>query len=125
MQKNALYLQLKQIATENNYTIEHIQSLTADRIKELLELGGVYDGFVANLKDALLKEWQNKYDQTFLQNLKSQLIDGSRVWLQNNFPKAEFEMGAQNGKRFVRIWLNGRPSTFVANHGGADEVNNG
>ena len=67
------------------------------------------DTFLANMKSLVINDLNEADFQTKFDRIKDQLVGGGSVWLTNNYPAVEFEKGRQDGKRFVTIWLDGKP----------------
>jgi hypothetical protein len=108
MRNNALYLQLKHAASNGNYTVEQAKSITKAQIESILGTS-IGDNFYANMKNVLVNQLSDEADDADMKDLREQLIGGSRQWLGNHFPNAEFERGQENGKKYIKIWLAGKP----------------
>ena len=104
MKNHALYILLKQIATDGNYTVEHVEGVTKAQIESLLDTSDLGDAFVANMKRSLANCLRDRDDEATMQELKGVAL----AWLDNNFPDAETERGREHGKPFIKIFLEGK-----------------
>lgn len=105
MKSHPLYKQLKQIALDNNYTIEQAQNLTFTQARTLLDGADFTYTFLQNIKRGILDALQNRDDLKNLHDLKATV----KSWLDVNFPDWEAEHGRAGGKPYVTIWLKGKP----------------
>lgn len=105
MKNNSLYKQLKTIAA--NYTVAQIELATEEQVCTLLGVpAGSFSGtFFENMKRRLIKDLQDRDDEVDLQNVKA----GASTFLDANFPNWQADRGREDGSRFVKIWLEGRP----------------
>lgn len=95
---------LKQYALDNNLTDAQIQ--TATKVQVAAVLGrAIHPGYYRNLLQHVRKRVYAHREAIILKGLKEQLIGGSRTWLLNMFPKAEFNIR----HRVVTLWLDGIP----------------
>ena len=111
MRYNPLYARLKQIALDNNYTIDEVQGLTKQQIADQVQLSidDFSDDFFANIKTVIVSDFESIRDHSMLGVVKSQL----EPWLVEEYPDAEFERGKENDKRFIKIWLDGKPEVEI------------
>ena len=108
MKSKPEYTKLKQYVLDNNWSVEQAQSFTRQQVAQLINMDfSDYSKFIA-LKKALVETLQNRDDEANLQGVKDQLVGYNRVWLTNRFPNVEFDRGFENGKKFIRIWLEGK-----------------
>lgn len=105
MKSHPLYKQLKQIALDNNYTIEQAQNLTFTQAKTLLGDADFTYTFLQNMKRGILDTLRDRDDLKNLQDLKAT----AKNWLDANFPDWKAERGRESGKPYVTIWLKGKP----------------
>ena len=101
MKNNNLYIQLKTIAA--NYTVEQVELATYSQVCNLFGVK-VSEAFFRNMKSVLIRELRSRDDEVDLQNFRS----AASTFLDANFPNWETEKGCENGKPFIKIWLNGR-----------------
>ena len=114
--ENPLYLQLKQIAADGGYTAAQVRDATKDQVAALLSQAGDAGfwsggnvGFFTALRDTLAEELQRQEDTAAMAALRDYLRTGGRVWFDDNFPDAQFDKGRCRDKRYVILWLDGRP----------------
>jgi len=107
---NVIYDKLKEIAEAGNFTDAQVEAATKQQFAAAagIDAERIPDGLFANAKDRLLRELDRAKWQTALDGLKEQLIGGSRVWLQNNFPDTEFAV--DHRRRTVTIFFEGKPA---------------
>ena len=107
MRNNSLYLQFKSAAT--GYSIAQIKAATDQQAINLI--GGLNKeqqlfvrGFFPTIKARLLIERIAVADNLAFTSLKQQV----KAQIEGAFPNVEFETGKENGKRFVKVWIDGR-----------------
>ena len=108
MQNNALYLQLKQAAINGGYTIGQAEDITKAQMESIVGTS-ISDNFYANMKAVLVGHITDEAEEIELSGLKNQLIGGNRQWLLNHFPNAEIDRGKESEKKYIKIWLDGKP----------------
>jgi len=108
MENHPIYRDFKQLALQDHYSIEYVEGLGFNEAAELLGRGDFTQTFLNNMKRGVVAVLQDRDDEADLQGLRSQLIDGNRRWLQENFPDAQFERGRQADKPYITIWLRGK-----------------
>ena len=106
MKNNPLYLQFRQAA--ESYIIDQVKAATKTQAETIVGVS-ISDEFFVNMKTLLIREKEAESFAVKFDELKAQLTGGGRVWLQTNFPDVEFEKGKIEDKRFVTIWLDGKP----------------
>ena len=108
--ENVIYEKLKEIAEAGNFTDEQIEAATKQQFATAagIDAERIPDGMFANAKSMLLRQRDMAKWQTALNGLKDQLIGGNRVWLQNNFPDAEFAV--DHRRKTVTIFFEGTPA---------------
>jgi len=111
MLNDSRYKQLEQIAKDNNYTVEQLQSLTKAQVADLLGLepdaafwSGGNEGFFINLKANLVQELEQRDDAAY----KQALIAKVDAFLKEKFPNYEIKITRYDGRK-VTIWLDGKP----------------
>lgn len=109
MQNHPLYIKLRQIALDGNYTIQQVRDATYNQVAELLGERGFGNAFLTNMKRLLITEMQGVQDEENMQQLKQT----AKSWLDANFPDWEAERGREDDKSFVTIWLNGKPALEI------------
>lgn len=109
MKNHPLYKKLKQIALNANYSIERIQNASFNQVVELLGAHHFTLAFFNNMKRELVEVLRDRDDEEALRQLRQQ----TKTWLDVNFPKWEAERGRMDNRRFIIIWLEGKPE--VAN----------
>ena len=114
MEKYLLFLKIQK-ALEKNPLIE-LRALTyMDLVSldlsddEKRNLGPYHIGMVKKLIQDAERIAEEETDEANLQGLIGQLEGSGRQWLKNRFPTSEFDNGQEVGKRFIRIWLDGKP----------------
>ena len=109
MKSKPEYIKLKQYMFNNyNWSVEQAQYFTRQQVAQLINFDfSDYSKFIA-LKKALVEALQSRDDEAILQEVKNQLLGDNRAWLADRFPKAEFDRSSENGKKFIRIWLEGK-----------------
>ena len=110
MENNAIYQRLKGVV--GNYSIEELRAVTYQQTRELLDEHFTL-GFWKNMKRAAMYYLTDKSDVATKNTLRDKLVGDKDVWLQNNFPNAVFEHGRELDKRFVKVWLDGKPEEVV------------
>tara|TARA_Y100000310_G_scaffold74383_1_gene70601 strand:+ start:1802 stop:2131 length:330 start_codon:yes stop_codon:yes gene_type:complete len=106
MRNNPVYVQLLQYALDHDYTIAQVEGATAQQVANVLgidksELPNNFE----NARSLLIRDLQERDDNATLAEVKSRV----QTWLDNNFPDWEGEKGREGDKRFVKIWLDGKP----------------
>ncbi|MHC4326291.1 MAG: hypothetical protein ACYSUX_18630 [Planctomycetota bacterium] len=106
---NIIYEKLKTLVDDNGLTSEQVIEATKAQAAALMDIeaGYVDDKVFEVAKKAVLAELERAKWQKALKDLKTQLVGGDRVWLMNNFPKAEFEINFR--KKTVTIYFEGKP----------------
>ena len=104
MKNHELYKQIKAIAA--NYTIAQVELATRQQVCALLDIpvGQMSSAFFSNMKACLISELQEREDEADLQNVRA----AASAFLDSNFPQWQADKGREGGKRFVKIWLDGR-----------------
>jgi len=106
MRNHPLYKKLKQIALDENYTIEQVENATMGQVAQLLgpdvRLSQV---FLLNMKRGIIMALQNRDDENDMQQLKQT----AKNFLDANFPDWEAERSREGDKPCVTIWLKGKP----------------
>jgi len=105
MNNHTFYKKLKQIALDGNYSIEQVQSLGFNQAAELLGSRDFTITFLNNMKCGVIDALRNRDDKANMEQLKQM----AKVWLDANFPDWEAERGREGNKRYVTIWLKGKP----------------
>jgi len=105
MKNHPIYIRLKQIALDGDYTVEQVRALTFKQAAGLLGERGFTSTFLDNAKRGILMALQNRDDKANLQQVKSKV----KTFLDANFPGWEAEHGRDSDKPYVTIWLKGRP----------------
>ncbi len=108
MLNNPIYKRLKQAVIENSYSNEQIKALTAQQISEFVGCA-VSNAFCNSSKRVLAGVFEEEKNKTVLEDFKKQLVGGQRLWLENNYPDAEFEIENSGNKPCVKVWLEGKP----------------
>lgn len=91
-------------------TVNQIKNATAEQMEALVGDDDNYPAkkfakYLRSIKKLLLKDKQELMDKAELTVLKNQF----KTWLENNFSNYKIEKGRELGKRFVTIWLDGKP----------------
>lgn len=95
-----MYVQLKQILGED-YTIEQVESATRQQVINLLGTDDFTQTLLANVKKLLIRDVIEKNNIAAVQSIKDEII--------SLFPDVEFEKGSIGEKRYVIVWLEGKP----------------
>jgi len=98
--------QLKAVIDANNYTDDQIKNATKTQVANLLGISesAIRDGVLRGMKRALIKDRELTRHQIFVDGLKDQVVGGSRVWLQQNYPNHKIISNPRDGS--VRIVSN-------------------
>lgn len=105
MKNHPLYKKMKQVALDDDYTIEQVQTLSFSQAAELLETRDFTITFLSNMKRGIIDALCNRDDELTMEQLKQ----ATRTWLDLNFPSWEAERGRQGEKPYIIIWLEGKP----------------
>lgn len=105
MKNHPKYVQLKQIALDNNYTVEQVRELTFNQAAGLLGERGFTSTFLENAKRGIIMAMQDRDDKANLQQLKSKV----KTFLDAKFPQWEAERDRDGDKPYVKIYLEGKP----------------
>ena len=102
----------QQVVKQDHRPAPGVLEFTEDEVGQAAALMGIDAGYMDDkvfevAKKAVLRELERRKWQKALEGLKAQLIGGDRVWLMNNFPKAEFEINFR--KKTVTIYFEGKP----------------
>jgi len=62
------------------------------------------------MKAKLARRIQASQDDDNLNDLKSYLTEGARIWFKERFPDADFEKGKDNGGKYIKIYYQGKLS---------------
>ncbi len=105
---NIIYEKLKKLVDDNGLTSEQVTDATKAQAAALMDIDAGYmdDKVFEVARGAVLREFERRKWQKALKGLKAQLIGVDRVWLMNNFPKAEFEINFR--KKTVTIYFEGK-----------------
>lgn len=105
---NIIYEKLKKLVDDNGLTSEQVTDATKTQAAVMMNIdaGYVDDKVFEVARGAVLRELERAKWQKALEGLKAQLIGVDRVWLKNNFPKAEFEINPR--KKTVTIYFEGK-----------------
>lgn len=105
---NIIYEKLKAVAIDGELASEQVTDATKAQAAKMMgiDAGYVDDKVFEVAKKAVLRELERRKWQKALEGLKAQLIGGDRVWLMNNFPKAEFEINFR--RKTVTIYFEGK-----------------
>lgn len=107
---NIVYEKLKAVVEANSLTDVQIELMTKAEalLQAEIEDASISDEIFDVAKARLLREYERMKWQNALEGLKTQLIGGARVWLQNNFPDAEFFV--DHHRKAVTIFFEGKPA---------------
>lgn len=106
MRNNETHKRLEQIAIDGSYTIAQIQNATSEQVCTLLNVDGLPETFLANMKEVLIRNLQDRDDETDKQFLLANInISAIRA----RFEDIEFERSREEGKRKITFWLDGKP----------------
>jgi len=105
MKNNPVYIVLKQIALDGEYTIEQAENLTYNQAVTLLGHREFTGAFLNNAKRSIVMALQDRDDKAALAEVKSKV----KTWLDINFPDWTAEKGRLRGKPFITIHLEGFP----------------
>ena len=99
MRNRQLYKTIKQIVIDGNYTIAQVEGVTRRQMESIVgqSVGGYFEG----IKENLVKELTAQDDTLRQSQIRNAII--------SQFPNAEFDKGTVRGKKFVRIWIDGKP----------------
>jgi hypothetical protein len=100
----SMYTQLKQILG-NDYTIEQVESATRQQVINLLGTDDFTQTQLGNVKKLLIRDVKEKEDIANMLSIRDEII--------SCFPSAEFDKGRIGTKRFVTVWLDGKPEEVV------------
>jgi len=105
---NVIYEKLKKLVNDNGLTSEQVNDATKKQTATMMgiDAGCVDDKVFDVARGAVIRELERAKWQKALEGLKAQLIGGDRVWLMNNFPKAEFDINFR--KKTVTIYFKGK-----------------
>ena len=97
----------EQAVLAGDYTSQQVSDATKAQLATMtgLQESDITDNLEARLKERAVHKFKIKADNDRLAAIRSQLVDGGRVWLLNNFPEAEFQITG-NG-RIINIHLDG------------------
>ncbi len=105
MKNHLFYKKLKQTALDGNYSIEQVQALSFNQAADLLGTRDFTITFLNNMKRGVIDALRNRDDKANMEQLKQT----AKTWLDANFPDWEAERDREDGKPYVKIWLEGRP----------------
>ena len=105
---NIIYEKLKKFVDDRGLTSEQVTDATKTQAAAMMNIDAGYidDKVFEVARGAVLRELERAKWQKALKGLKAQLIGVDRVWLMNNFPKAEFEINFR--KKTVTIYFEGK-----------------
>lgn len=101
MRNHPLYKQLRQIALDNNYTVEQIQNCNWQQAVQLLGQRDFSIGFLENAKRELILELRNEAVEVDRQYIASAVRD--------RFPQLELEYRREGEYPYIMLWLKGKP----------------
>ena len=106
---NIIYEKLKKLADDNGLTSQQVTDASKAQAAAMMDIDDDYidDKVFEVAKKAVLAELDRAKWQKALEGLKAQLVGVDRVWLKNNFPKAEFEINFR--RKTVTIYFEGKP----------------
>lgn len=105
MKKHPLYLKLKQIVLDGDYSIEQVKNMRWGQAAELLDTQDFNVTFLGNMKRGLIDAIRGRNDSANAETVKGKI----KTWLNNKYPGWEIEHSREGDKPFVRIWLEGKP----------------
>ena len=107
MKSNPLYKQIKQIALDEDYTIQQVRDATKTQITSLLGISesAVLDTFVDCMKANLAEELRRRD----FERDKQFIIDNYSEELRKRFGDCQIDKSEIRGYRCVLIWLDGAP----------------
>ena len=107
MRNHELYKQFKQIAFDGGYTIQQVQDTTKQQVCNLLgiQITAISNDFLRNMRALLISDLQNRNAEADSQMIRVQ----AENFLNINFPNWEADRGQESGKRYTKIWHDGRP----------------
>ena len=105
---NVIYEKLKALVAGAGLTSEQVTDATKAQAAKMMGIDADYvnDKVFEVAKKAVLRELERDKWQKALEGLKAQLIGVDRVWLMDNFPKAEFEANLR--RKTVTIYFEGK-----------------
>jgi len=104
MRNHPLYKKLKQLALDGDYTVEQVEKVTMGQIAKLLDTDERFSQtFFQNMKRGLIMTLENRDEELNLRQLKSQ----AKSWFDANFPNWAVERGDEAG--LIILWLKGKP----------------
>lgn len=105
---NIIYEKFKAVVIDGKLTSERVADTTKAQAATMMNIGADYvdDKVFEVARGAVLRELERAKWQKALEGLKAQLIGGDRMWLMNNFPKAEFETDFR--RKTITIYLEGK-----------------
>ena len=109
MKNNPAYIALKQAALDGNYTVQQVKNATAQQIAAAAGVTKADLPYLPNVKQLLIRELNDRDDEINLQSLRSQIWS----WLQTHFPNFALSRGKKAGKKYITIWLDGKPDEEI------------
>ena len=106
MRNNPLYRQLSQTAFGGNFTIEQVQSFSAEEVIDFVGASDLSSTFIENMKRVLVADLQSRDDEANKVFVKDKL-DAA---IKSRFPDFQMERGRENDKPYLTIWLKGQPN---------------
>jgi len=113
MTNHPLYKQLRRYVLDGDMTAQQVQGMTKHDVAKLLGVGendpfwsNGNEGFWINLKGNLVQELHRRNNEQIKQTV-SAMIDVPAFCQQ--FPNLELDHGELGGKRYITVWLDGKP----------------
>lgn len=105
MKNNPLYIQLRQIALDGNYTIGQLANVTKTQVENILDSGVLPMQFVKNMKRMVKCILQERDDEIERVTIEQKIP----TMIRKRFPnlKVDFKRAPNDG-RVVRLWLDGK-----------------
>ena len=103
-----MYTQLKQTLGEDytaedveSATYEQAESITRQQVTDLLGTDDFTQTMLANVRKLLIRDAAEENNIAAMLSIEDEII--------SIFPNAQFERGCIADKRFVTVWLDGKP----------------
>ncbi|MFH1615024.1 MAG: hypothetical protein ABIG61_08075 [Planctomycetota bacterium] len=104
MRNDPVYKKL--VIAAENYTDKQITDATVSQIRNLTKADNNHtDDFLLMAKDCILTDRKEAAEEAIKETIRERLI----TYLQNNFPDFEISRGREFDKRYITIWLDGKP----------------
>jgi len=103
-----LYKGLATWAEARGYTPEHVAAISWQQVARRLKDPSITNRLWQRVRDAYCRAAREAQAETAFTTFRQAMQETANV-IRDSFPAVEYEKGRRGEKRFITIWLDGRP----------------